>query len=69
MLEAITKARDEGLVDHIGFTSHDSPENLLSYLPAIDWCEIVLFTFNMLNTRYAPALKAYHTKPVSARWS
>ncbi|MCB2156167.1 aldo/keto reductase [bacterium] len=60
MLDAIVKAKDEGLVGHIGFTSHDTPENLLSYLPEVDWCEIVLLSFNLLNTRYGDVLKAYH---------
>ncbi len=60
MLDAILRARDEGLVRHLGFTSHDTPENLLSYLPRIGWCDIVLFTYNLLNTRYAEVLQAYH---------
>jgi uncharacterized protein len=64
MLDGILKARDEGLVDHIGFTTHDSPENLLSYLPDIDWCEVVLFSFNLLNTTYGPVIEAYHEKGI-----
>ena len=60
MLEGIRKAKADGLVGHIGFTTHDSPENLISYLPEIDWCEIVLFTYNILNTRYSRAIEAYH---------
>jgi uncharacterized protein len=60
MLDGILKAKDEGLVGHVGFTTHDTPENLISYLPEIDWCEIVLFSYNLLSRRYEPAIKAYH---------
>ena len=60
MIEGILKAKDEGLVGHLGFTTHDSPENLMAYLPEAGWCEIVLMSFNLLNTRYGDVLKAYH---------
>ena len=60
MLDGIKKAKKDGLIGHIGFTTHDTVENLLSYLPEIDWCQIVLFTYNLLSTTYAPAIEAYH---------
>jgi predicted aldo/keto reductase-like oxidoreductase len=64
MVDGIKKARDEGLVGHIGFTTHDSVENLLTYLDENDWCEIILTTYNMLNTTYAPVIAAAHTKGI-----
>jgi len=60
MLDGIRKAMDEGIVGHAGFTTHDEPESLVSYLPEADWCEIILFTYNILQTRYAPAIAAAH---------
>ena len=64
ILEGIRKAMDEGIVKHTGFTTHDDPENLLSYMDDIDWCEVILFTYNLLNTRYAPALAAAHKRGI-----
>ncbi|MBI5094970.1 MAG: aldo/keto reductase [Candidatus Hydrogenedentes bacterium] len=58
MVEGIQKAIYEGQVGHTGFTTHDSVENLLSYMDAIDWCEVILVSYNLLNTRYAPVLAA-----------
>jgi hypothetical protein len=64
MLEGILKARDEGLVGHVGFTTHDSVENLVSYVQETDWCEIILFTYNLLNRQYAPAIAAAHRQGI-----
>lgn len=60
MVEGIRKAVNEGLVGHIGFTTHDDPENLIAYLPGADWCEVLLFTYNLLQTRYAPVIAVAH---------
>ena len=60
MLDGIRKARDEGLVGHIGFTTHDKPESLLEYLPDADWCEVLLVTYNLMNVQYAPVLELAH---------
>lgn len=60
MVDGIRKAMDDGLVGHTGFTTHDSVENLLTYVKEADWCEIILFTYNLLNETYAPAIQAAH---------
>lgn len=60
MVEGMLKARQEGLVNHLGFTTHDSPDNLMDYLPHVDWAEVVLFSYNLLNRRYAEVIEAYH---------
>ena len=64
MLDGILKAKEDGLLGHIGFTTHDSVENLLTYIEQADWCEILLTTYNMLNTQYAPVLEAAHAKGI-----
>ena len=64
MVEGILKAKEEGLIGHIGFTTHDSVENLLEYIEEADWCEILLTTYNMFNTTYAPVISAAHAKGI-----
>ena len=64
MLEGILKAKDEGLIGHTGFTTHDSVENLLEYLNEADWCEILLTTFNLLNQEYGPVMEAAHQRGI-----
>ncbi|MFH1009461.1 MAG: aldo/keto reductase [Candidatus Latescibacterota bacterium] len=64
MVDGIRRAKEEGLVGHIGFTSHDSVENLLTYIQEADWCEILLTSYNMLNTQYAPVIAAAHQKGI-----
>lgn len=58
MVDGIRKAISDGIVGHTGFTTHDSVEHLLDYVKEVDWCEIILFSFNILNPRYAPAIRA-----------
>jgi len=60
MVDGIRKAIDDGLVGHTGYTTHDSVENNLTYIKEADWCEIILFTYNLLNDTYAPAIEAAH---------
>ena len=64
MVEGILKAKKEGLVRHTGFTTHDSVENLLTYIKKADWCDILLTSYNLLNTKYAPVIKAAHDKGI-----
>ncbi|MHC4913887.1 MAG: aldo/keto reductase [Planctomycetota bacterium] len=56
MLDGVRKAMDEGLVRHTGITTHDKVERLLEYLPELDWCEVILVSYNMLEVRYAPVI-------------
>jgi len=64
MVDGIRQAVDEGMVGHLGFTSHDTPENLVRYFEETDWAEIVLLTYNILNDAYEPALEAAHKKGI-----
>lgn len=60
MLEGIQKAMSEGLVRHTGFTTHDTPENLATYFQEAHWAEIILISYNLLNTTYLETLRAAH---------
>lgn len=63
-VDALRKAKEEGLIGHLGFTTHDSVENLLQYLDEADWCEVLLTSYNMLNRTYAPVIAAAHRKGI-----
>ncbi|MBD3240658.1 MAG: hypothetical protein GF331_08755 [Chitinivibrionales bacterium] len=60
MVDGIKKAMANGLVKHTGFTTHDSVDNLLEYLPQADWAEVILVSYNLLNRTYAPVLAKAH---------
>ncbi len=66
MVDGFRKARDEGLVKHIGFTTHAPVKDLVEIINSeeADWCEIILFSYNLLNRSYAPAIKAAHEKGI-----
>jgi predicted aldo/keto reductase-like oxidoreductase len=63
-VDGIRKARDRGLVGHIGFTSHDSVENLLKYLDNAEWCEVLLLTYNLMNRTYEPVIQKAKEKGI-----
>ena len=65
MLEGIFRAKKEGLVKHIGFTTHDKPENVIKYIDEADWCEAILFTYNMLDRTYEEAIAKTHEKGIA----
>jgi hypothetical protein len=66
MLDGIRRAMDEGLVKHTGFTTHDKPENISRYIDEVDWCETILFTYNILNKAYQEVLAKAHKKGIAA---
>jgi predicted aldo/keto reductase-like oxidoreductase len=65
MLDGIIRAKKEGLVRHIGFTTHDSPENISKCIDEADWCEAILFTYNMLNRTYEDSIAKAHAKGIA----
>ena len=65
MVDGIKRAMDEGLVGHTGFTTHDKPENISKYIDEADWCETILFTYNILNQSYKEVLAKAHQKGIA----
>jgi predicted aldo/keto reductase-like oxidoreductase len=65
MLDGIIRAKKEGLVRHLGFTTHDTPENISKYIDEADWCEAILFTYNMLNRTYEDSIAKAHAKGIA----
>ena len=55
VLDALRKAKDEGLVQHIGFTGHDKPENFIKCIET-GLFDCITVPYNMLNRSYEPTL-------------
>ena len=55
-LEALNNARDEGLIGHIGFTGHDTPENFIKCLETGIFDSLTI-PYNMIDRSYAPTIK------------
>ena len=55
-LQALDKARDEGIIGHIGFTGHDKPENFTKLVETGIFDSVTL-QYNMLNRSYTPTIK------------
>ncbi len=54
-LEALDQARAEGLIGHIGFTGHDTPEHDIALIET-GLFDSLTIPYNMLNRAYAPAI-------------
>lgn len=55
-LEGIRKAMDEGLIRHLGFTSHDSPQNMIALLRTGEF-ESITLQYNLLNRVNEPVIE------------
>jgi len=55
VLDALRKAKDEGLVKYIGFTGHDKPENFIKCIET-GLFDCITVPYNMLNHSYEPTL-------------
>jgi predicted aldo/keto reductase-like oxidoreductase len=54
-LEALERARGEGLIGHIGFTGHDTPENFTKVIETGIFDSLTI-PYSMLNRAYAPTI-------------
>ncbi len=63
-VDGIRSAKSRGLVGHIGITSHAPVLDLLDFIDEMDWCEIILLTYNILNRTYAPVLDKAKSKGI-----
>lgn len=55
-LDALRRAQDEGLVQHIGFTGHDQPENVIK-MAETGLFDSFTVPYNMINRAYEPAIR------------
>lgn len=56
-LEAARRAQKAGLVRHLGFSSHDNPDNIVSLIRTGEF-EAVLLQYNFLDDHNLPAIRA-----------
>ncbi len=55
-LEGAKKAKEEGLIDHIGVTTHDEPENIINMLKTGEF-ESVTIIYNLLQRKNEPVIR------------
>lgn len=56
VLDALRQAKREGLVQNIGFTGHDSPENFIKCIET-GLFDCITVPYNMINRSYEPTIK------------
>lgn len=55
-LDALNKARDEGIIGHIGFTGHDKPANFTKVIETGIFDSFTI-PYNILDRQYEPTIK------------
>ena len=55
-LDALRQAREEGLVQHVGFTGHDKPENFIKCIETGIFDSLTI-PYSLLNRAYEPTIK------------
>ena len=56
MLDAIRRAKDEGLIQCVGFTGHDTPENFVKCIET-GLFDSITVPYNLINRSYEPTIK------------
>jgi len=56
VLDALRRARDEGLVHHIGFTGHDTPENFIKCIET-GLFDTMTVPYNLMERKYGPTIE------------
>lgn len=56
VLEAIRRAKDEGLIQCVGFTGHDSPENFITCIET-GLFDSITVPYNLINRSYEPTIR------------
>ncbi|MBT3288762.1 MAG: hypothetical protein HN380_15550 [Victivallales bacterium] len=56
VLDAIRQAKDEGLIQCVGFTGHDSPENFIKCIETGIFDSLTV-PYNLINRSYEPTIK------------
>jgi len=64
-LDQALKAKEEGLIRHIGFSCHDTPENIKKIIDmGGDALDLMIVQYNLLDRRNEPAIEYAHEKGV-----
>jgi predicted aldo/keto reductase-like oxidoreductase len=60
MIEGLLKAKEQGLVRHIGVSVHCDPEDFREWALQAKYCELAVFPVNLVNSRYLQCLEKVH---------
>ena len=55
VLDAVRQAQDEGLIQHVGFTGHDTPENFIRCIET-GLFDCITIPYNLVNRMYEPTI-------------
>ncbi len=56
VLDALRRAKRQGLIQHVGFTGHDSPENFIKCIET-GLFDSLTVPYNLINRQYEPTIK------------
>jgi len=56
-LEMIRRAKDEGIIGHTGFSSHDKPENVMKILEQVEEFECMTIQYNLVDRQYEKCIE------------
>ncbi|MFW6162776.1 MAG: aldo/keto reductase, partial [Planctomycetota bacterium] len=64
-LDQARKAKDEGLIRHIGLSSHDTPQNIQQIIEMADGAiELLICQYNLLDRKNEPLIEYAHEKGI-----
>ncbi len=56
VLDALRRAKNQGLIQYVGFTGHDSPENFIKCIET-GLFDSITVPYNLINRQYEPTIK------------
>lgn len=60
-IDGVRKLIDEGIIDHFGFSSHDSPENVKKYIDSGEF-ESAILSYSIVDTTYKDVINYANRK-------
>jgi len=64
-IDGVRKLMDEGIIDHFGFSSHDSPENIKKYIDSGEF-ELAILSYSIIDTTYEDVINYANRKGLGA---
>ncbi len=61
IIDQIQQAKNQGLIHHLGFSSHDTPENVSDLIDS-DYFEAIILPYNLIQRKYENTMKYAHQK-------
>lgn len=60
-IDGVRRLMDEGIIDHFGFSSHDSPENIKMYIDSGEF-ELAILSYSIVDTTYEDVINYANRK-------